>query len=607
MKLPMTDGIVVGGVARPAFHSGKSGFWRRIYHFRFPRPFDAISGLVILFFIALTLYPVYRILSTLFYPNGHFDVSAFRTFADTPGAWEAVWQTAVVVGAATVVSMVIGGGIAWLNERTDARMGVVTDTLPFLPFLTPPIASAIGWVVLLSPTAGYVNDVIRHCLAVFGIHLTTGPFNIYTYGGLIFVYAVYMVPFAFMGISAGIRSMDSQLEEQSRTCGASTLRTLWKVVLPALKPAVGGAALLVVWTGFGMYAIPAAIAGPAGIHIMTVEIINFLEYGFPPQYGPAIVMSLIMVGFVAIAWYAQTRLVKSGHSATSGGRGGRQSPRVSLGVWKWPVRTLVLLYAFIATVLPAIALLLVVLNGYWTPAINWGHLSLAPFRAAIFDTPETMLALKNSFSLGLAGATIGIAVAAIVSRRIVRSRSRLSRTIDGTVKLPVIISHLVLGLGFILAFASAPFHLGGTWLILFLAYVALFMPQGTLTTDPIVKQVGMDLDEASSIAGAGPWRTFRKIYLPLMVPAITVGWALIFVRILGDLEISAVVAGTSNPTIGSQTLQLYSSGTYAGVTALSLILDIVSSALVLGVLAYGRRRSRWSAAAIAPTAARLAQ
>jgi iron(III) transport system permease protein len=574
---------------RPTTKSGARPLRRRI------DPFTIVTRLFVLAAIVGVFYALFRLLSTLIYQNGKFDLSTFTQFAQTPELANSIGTTAIIVGISGVVAVLVGGVIAWLNERTDARMGPISDVLPFLPFLSPPIAGAIGWVFLLAPTSGFINAVTIHAFSVVGIHLGSSPFNIYSYAGLIFLYVTYEVPLSFLMISAGLRNIDSELEEQSRMCGASPARTLVRVVGPALAPSIAGAFLLVVWSGFGMYAIPEAIAAPAKINVMSVEIVQLLTFDFPAKYGPAIVLSLIMVGFVGIAWYLQSRVLRRSRHATSGGRG-RRGPRRSLGKAKWPLRLLVLAYFVIATVLPAGALVLVAINGYWTPDVHWSHLSFSVFWSAIFDNPVVLSALKDSFSIGVLVATVGMIVAAMISVLMVRSRSRLARAADGALKLPTIISHIVLAVGFILAFAGPPFRLGGTWTILFLSYFLLFMSQGTLTTDPVAAQVGSQLREASQISGAHSWRTFRKIYFPLLLPGIAVGWALLFVRILGDLEVSALVAGPNNPTIGQQTLVLSSQGNYASLAALTTVLFIITTIVVVSVLALARRRSRWSIA-----------
>jgi iron(III) transport system permease protein len=552
-----------------------------------------ITTLVLALLCCVTvLYPVYRIISSLVYSGGHFSAASFTQFFRTPDIGSAILNTVIVVVVSSAIAIVIGTALAWVNERTDARMGAAGDFLPVVPFLFPAIASAIGWVFLLSPTSGYVNAVIRSLLGDVGVHMTTGPFNIYTLPSLIFVYVLQEVPFTYLMMSAGLRSMDTQLEEQSWMCGVSPRATLRRIVLPALAPSVLGAALLVVWSGFGMFAVPEAIAAPANIPIMSVSIVQYIQSSFPPLYGSAVVMSLIMMLMIAVVWFASRKVSSRARFASVGGRGSR-APRRSLGWWKWPVRGVVVIWAMLGTVLPAVALLLVAMNGYWTVHINWSRLNFAAFNGSVFHDTETALALKDSFMIAAIVATVGVLIAAMLSVAN-RTRTKTSATLDGLLKLPVIISHLVLALGFILAFAGAPFHLVGTVTLLLLAYLALFTPQATIITDPAALQVSTELKEASELSGARDFRTFGKIFLPLILGSMSVAWGLVFVRVLSDLEVSALLAGPSNPTIGSQTLSLYENGNFSGVAALTLVLTGVTIVVVAAVIGLSHWATRWS-------------
>src|SRR5690606_27447026 len=106
-------------------------------------------------------------------------------------------------------------------------------------------------------------------------------------------------------------------------------------------------------------------------------------------------------------------------------------------------------------------------------------------------------ALTNSLVFGAVGSVIGIAAVALASLWIVRSRSRLARIIDGAIKFPAMLSHLIIAVGFVLAFAGPPFSLGGTAIIMVGAYLALYIPQASVSADTAVAQVGKELPEAS--------------------------------------------------------------------------------------------------------------
>jgi iron(III) transport system permease protein len=550
---------------------------------------------VALAFAFLAAYPLLRIFAGLFFVDGAFTLAPFTEMFAMADLGELIFNTLVVVGASSILALILGAALAWLNERTDARMGAVSDSLPLIPFLIPPIAGAIGWVLLLSPTAGLLNGVIRSALSFFGYAESSGPLDIFSWYGLIFVYTLYQVPYAFMTVSAGLRNSDTTLEEQSRVSGAGLGKTLWKVTLPSVRPALGGAVLLMLVQGLALFSIPVIIGTGAGIEVLSVRIVELLNFTYPPQMTEAIGLSFIMILLVGIAWFWQNRLLRSGRHGTVGGKGQRFEV-IRLKRWRPVARGVMIGYGLLAVVLPVGGLIIVTLNGYWTADIDWGNLSFRMLNEVVFDKPIAMRALGNSMTLGVVGATIGILAAAIISVLVIRSRGRFTKGLDGAIKLPSVVSHLVIGVGIILAFAGPPLNLGGTVLILLIAYVTIYLPQGSVSTDAAVAQVGNDLAEASAVSGAGYGRTFRRIYLPLIVPAMVAGWAYLFARMAGDLTATAILAGPGNITVGFLLLQTYQNGSYGQLAPIAVVLTVISSVVVITVITianrWGRRRTK---------------
>jgi len=566
------------------FSSGKRSIRR-------PSLLAIISYLVVAFFAFLAIYPLFLVLLRLVYSDGRFDPAPLLLMVTQPDVGRLLFNTIVVVGASSLLALIIGSIMAWINERTDAGMGLLSEALPLVPFLLPPIAGAIGWVLLLSDRAGLLNALFRKMLLPLGIEMKSGPFNIYSWTGLIFVYTVYAIPYVYLLVSAGLRNVDSSLEEQSRICGNGLWKTMWLVTIPAVRPSLGAALLLLVWFGFALYSVPAVIGTGAQIEVLPVRLVNLLSFTYPPETAQAIGLGMIVVLIVGGAWLLQTRILAGGRHATVGGKGHRMS-RIELGRWRWAARSVVLAYILLAAVLPMIGLMLVTLNGFWTPNIKWGALSLATFREVLFEDAVTVTSLKNSILLGIIGATIGMAAAAIISL-FVRERGRgVGRVVDGLIKLPASISTIVLAVGFVLAFSGPPFGLNGTFLILLLAYLALYLPQGSVAADAAAAQVGNELTEASSISGAGPTRTLLRVSLPLMLAGLVAGWALLFVRMIGDLTASAILAGTNNPVVGFRILEVYQGGSFATLAALSTVLTLVSAAIVVLMLVVTRRSDR---------------
>jgi iron(III) transport system permease protein len=252
----------------------------------------------------------------------------------------------------------------------------------------------------------------------------------------------------------------------------------------------------------------------------------------------------------------------------------------------------------VAAALPIAALVTVALNGYWSNDLRWDHFGLDTVRSSVIENPATWRAFTNSLRLGVAGATLGILFAAVIAVVVTRSRARSARVLDAGIKLPASISNIVLAVGVLLAFAGPPFNLRGSLLILLVGYLVLYLPQGSVAADTAAGQVAPELAEASQVAGASAGRTFGRIQLPLMIPGLVAGWALLFVRMTGDLTASALLAGTRNPVVGARILDVYQNGSYAEVAALSTVLVAVTGTVVTVLLVWSRRRSRWG---VAPT------
>jgi iron(III) transport system permease protein len=551
-------------------------------------PFNVLSVAVIFSLAFIAVYPLLRVLLRTFVNNGQLDFGPIRLIFSHPDVPHLLFNTTLIVVASSVLALVVGSIMAWINERTDARMGMVTDALPLIPFLLPPIAGAIGWVLLLSDRAGLLNAVLRGGLRWVGVDLTDGPLNIYSWSGLIFVYTLYAIPYVYLMMCAGLRNVDSSLEEQSRICGRGLFDTMRKVTLPAVRPSLGAAILLLVWFELALFSVPAIIGKGANIEVLSVRIVRLLSFTYPPQIAEAIGLSLIVVVALALAWYFQTRVLSRGRHAVVGGKGHKVAV-IELGAWRWPARIVILGYIFVAAVLPVIGLLLVALNGYWTPNIRWAKLGFGSFHDVLVADQITRASLNNSLILAVTGATIGMVAAAILALFVRRSGKIAARLIDAAVKMPAAIASIVLAVGFILAFSGPPFNLNGTLLILLLAYLALYIPQGSVAADAAASQVGRELIEASQISGASGGRTFWRVSLPLMIGGLAAGWALLFVRMVGDLTASAILAGTNNPVVGFRILEVFEGASYASLAALSTVLTAISAIVIAALLVYTRR------------------
>lgn len=540
----------------------------------------------------LTFFILFPLLQTLLSVSG-FDEEGWQflrvldvwTHAET---WVSLWNLLVAVMAGGTIAVVVGSVLAWINVRTDARIGWAAEILPLVPLFVPAIVSAVGWVFLTSPDAGYLNVLIRGGLSLIGIDLEAGPFNIFSWPGLISVYGLFLTPYAYLAVSNGLQSLDPSLEEAARISGYGPYRAVFKVVLPNLKPSLGAGVVQVLMIGSALFAVPVVIGTSAGIDVLPVKIVYAMTREYPQDLYGAVGMSLALVALIVAANAGLGRMVRKGNYATIGGRGSRDNV-TRLGKGKVPARILMLGYLSLTSLLPFLGVLLVSFQGFWSPNFELRTLTLNNY-AAILDRPLLRDSVTNSLMLGALAATVAVFCVAIIAYTTSRRNNKATSFIDGVIKTPAAVSHIVMGLAFLVAFGAAPFEWTGTVWLLVAVYVVIFIPQASLYANSAAQQIGNDMIEAAQVSGASPGKIFAKIAVPLMGPALISAWALVFVLGWSEVNASAMLSGVNNPVVGVQVLDLFNNGTYPNLAALGVIVAVLSSIVVMTVLSFRRRK-----------------
>nr|WP_240980191.1 ABC transporter permease subunit [Ramlibacter agri] len=522
------------------------------------------------------------------FPQGTFDAALWRETLAAPDLYVAVRNTLVLAVATTAISVPLGTFFAWLIARTDAHWGALSRLLPVIPLLLPPVAMAIGWLFLADPRAGFLAKPLVAALASLGLALDPNDFAIQSWPGLVFLYVLWAVPHVYVMTAAAFGNLDPALEEAASMCGKGRLRIFWQVSLPSIRHAVGASVLMCMISSVGLYSIAALMGTAARIDVLAVYIYRLLNFSYPPKTGQAVVIGLLLMLFIGALWLAQRKLASRTGAATLGGMGVRAN-RVELGGWRWPARALILAYVVLTSVLPLLALVVVALQPFWRPAIDVSVLSFANFQE-LFADGTGRAAIVNSTLLAVATSTGVVLIAGLLAVVAAALGGTPEKALGIATKLPSAIPHIVFAVGVLIAFGFAPFNLQGGWLILLLAYLAVYLPTASIAAESAVRQVGGQLVEASRVFGATPARTFWRVQLPLILPGLAAGWASIFALVLGELNAAAILSGPRNPTIGYVILTLFDNGTYSQLAAIASIIGIVSAATVSLVLLLGRPR-----------------
>lgn len=560
---------------------------------RRPDGFRAFGWLVCAAVVLLIAYPLVILVADL--AGLRDDESVVGDIVDVARSSDALATlrtTVLLVVPAGLVALLVAALLAWLNERTDARIGFLADVTPIIPMFIPPIASAIGWVFLAAPSAGLLNAWVVDAAGLVGLSIDA-PFDVFTWKGLFLVYVLDLVPFAYLTMAAGFRNLDPAAEEAARMSGASPLETFRRITLPSLGPSIGGAFLIVMAIGFALFSSPVVIGTRAQIDVLSVEIVQAMTETFPADQARAFGHGLLLLVMVAVAWVLQRRLVRRAGHATVGGKGISSQP-TRLGGWRWPARVAMVGYLLVACVLPIVALLIVSMQGFWSGDVDWGSLSLDHYRE-LLSNPITSEGLRNSVVIGVLCATIGMAAATVVARMVHGEHSRWAGVVEAATRIPAAVPILVLALAFIAAFAGPPFRLAGSTTLLVLAYVAIFFPHAAVNASSAYLQVGPQLREAGQVFGVSEGRAFARIQLPLMTPGVVSGWAFLFVLVAGDVTVASMLAGTGNPVAGFMILDLYTNGTYPPLAALAVTTTLMTTVVVSIALGFARwQRNRIS-------------
>ncbi|MGZ3408756.1 MAG: ABC transporter permease [Xanthobacteraceae bacterium] len=533
-----------------------------------------IGVLLLLLILAfLTLYP----LSMLLYGSLHstppgmagvFNLDGYRQIL-TNENFVILLNTIGIAFAKTIPSLSLAVLLAWICARTDTPARGTLEVLITLPFFIPPILTAMAWGMLGNKQVGVINMAWQWLTGS-----TSSPINVYSYGGVIWHMMQYSTPFLFLFIVDAFRAMDPALEESSRMCGASRWRTFRRITFMLMLPAMVSSFMLSLIRGIESFESPLFFGLPVGINVITTEIYNAINHRATPayQYATALSFSIMALMFLLVIW--QWRLLRGRTFATVTGKGYAPNT-MKLGPWRWVTFAFCILF-FIITVLLPVGQLAVGSFFQFFGFYSWDMLTLDHYRA-VMQNNDFWRALRNTMLLGLMGASATMVLGGIVAYVSVRTRWRGRRVIDALAWLPWMMPGMVLGLGFLWAFAMlpGPIPIYGTIWALLLAYIALGTPISVRVMSNAYHQLSFDLEECSRVHGASWWQTLWRILIALAWPSFAVGWVLTFFGIMRELSASILLYSVGSEVLSVVLLKLWANGQAEQVSVIGLMMMLL--------------------------------
>jgi iron(III) transport system permease protein len=206
---------------------------------------------------------------------------------------------------------------------------------------------------------------------------------------------------------------------------------------------------------------------------------------------------------------------------------------------------------------------------------------------AVLKDPVSLQSLKNSLFLGTVGATLGVGLTLFISYTIVKKRTTASGVLESLSFLSFSFPGIVIGVGFMWFFVKTPLY--ATIGSLLIGYIATYLPYGIRPLTSAFVQIHRDLEESARVCGGGMFYTLRRIIIPLLIPGIVSAWILMATMFVRELSVSVVLSRPGNEVLAVQVLRFAEDGLWGKLSALGILMILVSTTLVVMASAAGAK------------------
>lgn len=491
----------------------------------------------------------------------------------------------VSIGA-TLLSLLIGGSLAWLVIRTDMPGRKVVNQLALIPYIMPSWTLAQAWLVFFKSTSfsggtpGLYEYLVGQAPPTW---LSYGPLPI------IICSALHYYTFFFLFVSAALMSIDSSLEEAGELAGASRWRILRKITLPLVVPAILSGFIMTFSKVLGTFGGPNILGTPVRYYVVATMIRGSMGVG---DKADGFVLAIVLIMFSVITIWVNQKLIGTRKSyETIGGRG-FMAQLSKLGALKRVIFIAAIIFQILVIVIPLGLLIwssLMLQDGNY----SLSNLSLQHWigeRGTIYNHGEPGVLLNpkiyrtawNSIRLSLWTAFFTALLGVLLGYAIVKGRgTRLSRLVEQLAYIPYVIPGIAFGAVYIAMFVKplGPIPaLYGTFALLVVVSVAKHIPYSSRSGVSAMMQVGRELEEAAAVSGAGVWQRFRRVIFPLTSSGFVAGFLLTFITTMRELSLIILLVTPQTQVLASQTMFYIENGD--GQMANIVILILIGLTLI---------------------------
>ncbi len=499
-----------------------------------------VTAAVSAVFAGLFLFPAVMVIGEAFRgPRGGFTLAYVAEVFRNPVYVEGLRNALLLGLASTLATLLLAFPLALLGHRYDFAGRKALGALVLVPLVLPPFVGAVGIKQVLG-----VHGALNALLVRLGAMDAAAPFDWLAEGrfwGIVAMNALHLYPILYMNIAAALSNLDPAMEQAAQNLGCPPWRRLWRITLPLAMPGVfAGAAIVFIWS-FTELGVPLVFEYTRVAPVQVFDGIKELG-GNPIPY--ALVAVILVVS--ALVFAAAKLLLGRAPLGTQPRPKGRAAGRRLHGPRSLACAA-VFLGVFLLASVPHAGVLLLALSGDWYDTVLPGWFTTGHYAEAL-GHPLVVPSIQNSlvYSSGatLLDIVLGIAIAWVVVRSTIRGRALL----DALVMLPLAVPGLVLAFGFLaLSQPGRPFHflLGpgeNPALLLVVAYGMRRLPYVVRAAVAGLQQSNPALEEAARSLGATPWRTLRRVSLPLIGANLAAGGILAFAFAMLEVSDSLILA-----------------------------------------------------------------
>lgn len=168
----------------------------------------------------------------------------------------------------------------------------------------------------------------------------------------------------------------------------------------------------------------------------------------------------------------------------------------------------------------------------------------------VWDNAQWLTSIQNSFLIGLTSAAAATLLGTPAAMALAKPGQPFQRSLTAFILAPAIIPVIISGAGMYFFYSSI--GLSQTFAGLILSHTALGVPFVVMTVTATLANFDHSLIRASANLGASPFRTFRSITLPLIMPGVLSGAVLAFITSFDEVVVALFLSGTGQRTLPRQ-------------------------------------------------------